>query len=235
MLFDPPLIPARLIKRYKRFLFDAVLEESGETITGSCPNTGSMLGLTDPGSRIFLSRNDDGKRKYPHRFELIEADGTTVGVNTGLPNRLAEEAIAAGLISDFADYPMLRREQKYGQKSRIDLLLSANDRSDLYVEVKNVHFIRTPGVAEFPDTATARGVRHLGELSAMVAAGHRAAMVYLIQRGDCESFKIASDLDPVYAAVFNSAMAAGVEAYAIKCTVTRDSIAPHAKVAIDNM
>ena len=96
MQFDPPLIAATLIRRYKRFLFDAVLEETGEAITGSCPNTGSMLGLNTPGSRIWLSRNDDGKRKYPHRFELIEADGTVVGVNTGLPNRLAEEAIALG-------------------------------------------------------------------------------------------------------------------------------------------
>nr|WP_272211099.1 hypothetical protein [Marinicella sp. W31]MDC2876980.1 hypothetical protein [Marinicella sp. W31] len=110
MKFDPPLEPAGLIRRYKRFLFDATLED-GTLITGSCPNTGSMRGLTTPGSRIWLSRNNDGKRKYPHRFELIEADGTMVGVNTGLPNRIAEEALRAGLISDFAGYPLIRREQ----------------------------------------------------------------------------------------------------------------------------
>lgn len=235
MQFDPPLIPATLIRRYKRFLFDAVLEDTGETITGSCPNTGSMLGLNTPGSRIWLSRNDDGKRKYPHRFELIEADGTVVGVNTGLPNRLAEEAIRKGMVADFADYPVIRREQKYGRQSRIDMLLSAEDRPDLYIEVKNVHFIRTPGLAEFPDTPTERGTRHLAELADMVAAGKRAAMVYLIQRGDCERFAIAADLDPVYAEAFECARRAGVEAYAIKCNVSRDSITPDGTVLVDNM
>ena len=235
MQFDPPLIAATLIRRYKRFLFDAVLEETGEAITGSCPNTGSMLGLNTPGSRIWLSRNDDGKRKYPHRFELIEADGTVVGVNTGLPNRLAEEAIGLGMVDDFADYPLIRREQKYGRQSRIDLLLSADDRPDLYIEVKNVHFIRTPGLAEFPDTPTARGTRHLSELADIVTAGKRAAMVYLIQRDDCERFAIAADLDPVYAEAFKYARRAGVEAYAIKCNVSRDSITPDGTVLVDNM
>ncbi|WP_174800763.1 DNA/RNA nuclease SfsA [Martelella limonii] len=235
MQFDPPLIPARLTRRYKRFLFDAVLEDSGEAITGSCPNTGSMLGLNTPGSRIWLSRNDDGKRKYPHRFELIEADGTVVGVNTGLPNRLAEEAIRAGMIADFADYPMIRREQKYGVQSRVDLLLSGADRPDLYVEVKNVHFTREHGLAEFPDTPTARGTRHLSELAQMVAEGKRAAMVYLIQRSDCDRFAIAAGLDPTYAQAFRAARRAGVEAYAIKCDVSRDSITPDATVSVEEM
>lgn len=233
MKFAPPLQPARLVRRYKRFLFDAVLED-GSAITGSCPNTGSMRGLTTPGSVIWLSRNDDGKRKYPHRFELIEADGTTVGVNTGLPNRLAEEAIRAGLIADFAEYTDIRREQKYGRQSRIDLLLRDDRRPDLYVEVKNVHFIRTPGLAEFPDSVTARGARHLAELADMVAAGHRAAMVYVIQRHDCDRLKIAGDLDPAYLSAFSAARAAGVEAYAIKCKVACDSITPDATVPIED-
>ncbi|PRX09903.1 UNVERIFIED_ORG: sugar fermentation stimulation protein A [Martelella mediterranea] len=233
MKFDPPLHPARLVKRYKRFLFDAILE-NGTPITGSCPNTGSMRGLTTPGSRIWLSRNDDGKRKYPYRFEMIEAEGTTVGVNTGLPNRIAEEAIRAGLIVDFASYPVIRRERKYGRQSRVDLLLSDDGRPDLYVEVKNVHFIREPDLAEFPDSVTARGARHLEELADMVAAGNRAAMVYVIQRDDCARFRIAGDLDPVYQQAFTAARAAGVEAYAIKCTVTCDSITPDATVPVDD-
>lgn len=231
MIFDPPLIPARLVKRYKRFLFDAILED-GTAITGSCPNTGSMRGLTTPGSRIWISRNDDGKRKYPHRLELVEADGTVVGINTSMPNRLAEEAIRAGLVSDFGTYPLVRREQKYGRQSRVDLLLGGDGRPDLYVEVKNVHFIRTPGLAEFPDSITARGARHLEELADMVADGKRAAMVYLIQRSDCDLLKIAGDLDPAYGEAFNKATLAGVEAYAIKCDVTRDSITPSAKVEV---
>ncbi len=144
MLFNPPLVPARLIARYKRFLFDAELENGG-IITGSCPNTGSMQGLTTPGSRIWLSEHDSPKRKYRHVFELIEADGTTVGVNTAMPNRLAAEAIALSQVSDLGDYTTARREQNYGRNSRIDLLLTDPLRTTTYVEVKNVHFMRQPG------------------------------------------------------------------------------------------
>ncbi|MDX3929626.1 MAG: DNA/RNA nuclease SfsA [Shinella sp.] len=232
MLFDPPLIPATLIQRYKRFLFDAVLDD-GRAITGSCPNTGSMRGLTAPGSRIWISEHDGPLRKYRHRFELIEADGTTVGINTGLPNRLAEEAIRAGLVADLGGYPVLERERKYGRNSRIDILLSGPDRKTAYVEVKNVHFRRQEGLAEFPDTATLRGAKHLEELGDMAEAGHRAIMLYLVQRDDCERFRICSDLDPVYAAGFERAIRRGVEAYAVKCIVSPLEIRPSALIAMD--
>ena len=141
MLFTPPLVPAPLISRYKRFLFDAVLED-GTAITGSCPNTGSMRGLTTPGSRIWLSEHDSPTRKYRHMFEMVEADGTVVGINTGMPNRLAEEAILNGRIPELGGYSTIRREQKYGRNSRIDFLLTEPGRPDAYVEVKNVHFMR---------------------------------------------------------------------------------------------
>ena len=232
MKFESPLVPARLIQRYKRFLFDAELE-SGETITGSCPNTGSMHGLTTPGSRIWLSAQDGGTRKYRYRFEMIEADDTVVGINTGLPNRLAEEAIRAGLVSDLATYATVERERKYGRNSRIDLLLTDAVRVPTYVEVKNVHFIRSQGLAEFPDTVTARGAKHLEELGDMVEAGHRAVMLHLIQREDCSQFKVSADLDPAYATAFRRATARGVEAYAIKCRVTPEEIAPVALIPID--
>ncbi|MGR6465493.1 DNA/RNA nuclease SfsA [Rhizobium sp. PAMB 3182] len=226
MKFPSPLVPATLVRRYKRFLFDAVLD-TGEAITGSCPNTGSMLGLTTPGSRIWLSEHDmAGGRKYRHRFEMIEADGTTVGVNTGLPNRLAEEAICKGMIADLGGYTTILREQKYGRNSRIDLQLKSDGLPDAYVEVKNVHFIREPGLAEFPDTVTARGAKHLQELSDMAAMGHRAVMVYLIQRDDCDRFSICGDLDPAYQTAFHRARALGVEAYAVKCQATPDAITP---------
>ncbi len=149
MLFDPPLVEGRLIARYKRFLFDAELED-GTIITGNCPNTGSMLGLTTPGSRIFMSVHDKPGRKYAHQFEMIEADGTMVGVNTGMPNRIAEEAILAHMIPSLSPYPLLAREKRYGLNSRIDILLSGKNLPTAYVEVKNVHFSRTPGLAEFP-------------------------------------------------------------------------------------
>jgi sugar fermentation stimulation protein A len=221
--FDPPLVEGRLIARYKRFLFDAELED-GTVITGNCPNTGSMLGLTTPGSRIFMSVHDKPTRKYAHQFELIEADGTLVGVNTGMPNRIAEEAILARLIPSLGDYPLLAREKRYGVNSRIDLLLSGEGLATAYVEVKNVHFSRTPGLAEFPDTKTERGAKHLEELGDMAESGHRAVMLYVIQRGDCSSFRICADLDPAYASAFARAKARGVEAYALDCTVSQSQI-----------
>ncbi len=223
MFFDPPLVEGRLISRYKRFLFDAELED-GTVITGNCPNTGSMLGLTAPGSRIFMSVHDKPGRKYAHQFEMIEADGTLVGVNTGMPNRIAEEAILTRMIPSLAPYPLLAREKRYGVNSRIDILLSGEGLPTAYVEVKNVHFSRTPGLAEFPDTKTERGAKHLAELGDMAEAGHRAVMLYVIQRGDCSSFRICADLDPAYAAAFDRARQRGVEAYALDCTVSRSQI-----------
>ena len=232
MIFDPPLIPARLLQRYKRFLFDAVLD-NGDVITGSCPNTGSMRGLTTPGSRIWLSQHDSETRKYRHMFEMIEADGTVVGINTGLPNRLGEQAIREGMVSDLGLYETVERERKYGVNSRIDLLLTGAGRKTAYVEVKNVHFIREKGLTEFPDTVTVRGTKHLEELGAMVEAGHRAVMLYLVQRGDCDRFRICADLDPTYAAAFRRATARGVEAYAVKCRVDPTEIRPSGLIAMD--
>ena len=232
MLFDPPLVSGTLVQRYKRFLFDALLDD-GTAITGSCPNTGSMRGLTAPGSRIWMSEHDGPGRKHRHRLEMVEADDTTVGINTGLPNRLAEEAIRMGLVADLATYPVLERERKYGRNSRIDILLSGGGRPPAYVEVKNVHFRRRPELAEFPDTVTARGFKHLEELGDMAEAGFRAVMLYLVQRDDCSRFSICEDLDPAYAAGFRRARARGVEAYAVKCAVTPRQILPSALIAMD--
>lgn len=232
MKFDPPLIPARLVRRYKRFLADVILDRDESAITVAVPNTGSMLGLTEPGSRVWLSRSDRPGRKYAHTLELVEAGDTLVGVNTGLPNRLAEEAIRAGLVSDLASYPLVRREQRYGVSSRIDILLGCDRRPPVHVEVKNVHYCRTPGIAEFPDSVTARGAKHLEELARIVAEGGRAVMVYVIQRGDCGSFRLCADLDPRYAAAFRAARAAGVEAYAVRCHITTEMIRPECIVPL---
>ncbi len=223
MLFPSPLVEATLLRRYKRFLADVILPDGSE-ITVSVPNTGSMLGLTAPGSRVLLSHSDDPKRKYAYRLEIVEADGTLVGINTGMPNRIAEEAIRAGIVDDLAHYAALKREQRYGERSRVDMLLEDPERKTVYAEVKNVHFMRTPGLAEFPDTATARGTRHLEELARMCAKGHRAIMIYIIQRGDCDRFRLCDDLDARYAAAFRLASDAGVEACAIKCQITPEAI-----------
>lgn len=231
MDFNTPLTPARLIRRYKRFLFDAELE-TGEMITGSCPNTGSMAGLTAPGSRIWLESHDNPKRKYRYSLELVEAEGTLVGINTGRPNRLAEEAIAMGLVGSLGTYAGLRREQKYGLSSRIDILLSDPEKGVAYVEVKNVHFRRTPCLAEFPDSVTSRGAKHLEELGDMVDAGHRAIMLYLVQRNDCDHLSICRELDPAYGKAFDRAMARGVEVCAIACAISPERIVPAARIPL---
>ena len=232
MKFDPPLVPATLIRRYKRFLFDAELE-TGERITGSCPNTGSMRGLTTPGSRCYLTVHEGGSRKYRHALELVEADGTLVGINTARPNRLVQEAINDGLIGSLASYAERRTEQKYGINSRIDILLSDPNRGVAYVEVKNVHFRRNGRLAEFPDSVTTRGAKHLEELGDMVEAGHRAIMVYLIQRDDVDSLSLCRDLDPGYAAAFDRAMKRGVEACAIRCKITSEQIHAESMVPVE--
>lgn len=229
MQFPAPLISGRLIQRYKRFLADIRLE-SGETITAACPNTGSMLGLTAPGSRVWVSESDSATRKYRHTWELIEADGglgpTLVGINTNRPNTIVLNAIEAGSLRDLAGYAIARREVKYGLNSRIDILLEGgNDERRCYVEIKNVHLMREAGLAEFPDSKTERGAKHLDELSAMVRAGDRAVMVYLVQRSDASETAIAADIDLAYGEAFRRAQEAGVEMLSYRCALAPTGIA----------
>jgi len=228
MRFPSPLKRGRLLKRYKRFLADVALD-SGEAVTATCPNTGSMLGLATPGSTVWLSQSDSMTRKYAHTWEMVEADlghgPSLVGINTGHPNRLVAEAIAARRIKTLAGYQSLRREVKYGEASRIDILLEDAKKGRCYVEVKNVHLMRENGLAEFPDCVTQRGVKHLRELAAMVAQGHRAVMLYLIQRTDAKRFWLAGDLDPAYSEAFREALAVGVEAMAFSCRMSPEEIA----------
>lgn len=235
MRFPFPLVPGTLLQRYKRFLADVRLD-SGETITATCPNTGSMLGLTAPGTRIWLSTSDSPTRKYRHTWEMVEADlgrgPSLVGINTGHPNRLVADAIVKGMVASLADYAILRREVKYGRNSRIDILLEDPARGACYVEVKNVHMMRRHGLAEFPDCVTERGVKHLAELTEMVRSGHRAVMIYLVQRNDAARFTFAEDLDPTYAAAFLAARAAGVEAFALKCRLSPEEIAVDREIPI---
>lgn len=224
MRFSAPLASGTLFRRYKRFLADVFLD-TGQSITAACPNTGAMLGLNAPGSRVWLSRSDSPARKYPHTWELVEVAGKgLVGVNTGSPNRIVSEAVAAGLLPPFAGYPTLRREVKYGRNSRIDLLLEGNGQPACYVEVKNTHLFRKDGMVEFPDCVTERGRKHLHELADMVKAGHRAAMVYLVQADFPQACSLAADLDPDYVRAFVAARNMGVEAYALCCKVTTSEI-----------
>jgi len=223
MKFSAPLIRGRLIKRYKRFLADIVLD-TGEEITAHCANPGAMLGLKNPDSVVWVSEASNPNRKLKYDFQLIEADGTLVGINTSHPNKLVEEAILDGTIVELAGYEHLKREVKYGENSRIDILLTDEAKSDCYVEVKNVHLLRKKGHIEFPDSVTARGAKHLGELANMVDEGHRAVMVYLVQREDGDQLSFAADLDPNYAQAFDDAVKRGVEAIAYECHITTEAI-----------
>jgi sugar fermentation stimulation protein A len=235
MRFPAPLIPARLVKRYKRFLADVVLD-TGEALTAHVANPGAMTGLAAPGSRVWLSKSADPKRKLPYSWELVEVDfgagPELVGVNTAHPNPLVAAALAEGAIREVAGYASVRREVKYGRNSRVDFLLEAPDRPPCYLEVKNVHLMRQPGLAEFPDAVTARGARHLDELADVVAAGGRAVMLYLIQICSAERFALARDVDPAYGAAFDRAHAAGVEAIAYRCTVANEGVNITAPVPI---
>lgn len=224
MRFPSPLVPARLIRRYKRFLADCRLED-GREITAHCANPGSMMGLATPGMKVWLEPNDDPKRKLKFGWRLVEHDdGHFTGVDTSIPNRVIGAALRAGAISECAQYKTVKPEVKYGRKSRVDFLLTGPDLPDAYIEVKSVTLSRNPGLAEFPDSVTARGARHLDELAEMVREGHRAIMLYFVQRTDATRFQIAADLDPAYAAALTSAQAAGVETLAIRASLTPERI-----------
>lgn len=218
MRFQTPLVPARLIRRYKRFLADCVLED-GTGITAHCANPGSMMGLADPGTRIWLEHNDDPRRKLRYGWRLVDhGAGHFTGVDTGAANRVVGEALRAGLI-DGLQAPMIRAEQRYGENSRVDFLLSGNG-PDTWVEVKSVTLSRQPGLAEFPDSVTARGLKHLQDLAGRAAAGDRAVLLFLVQRTDCTAAGIAADIDPNYAAGLTHAVAAGVEVMALGCAIS---------------
>lgn len=226
MRFQTPLVPARLIRRYKRFLADVVLEADGREVTAHAPNPGAMIGLAEPGMRIWLEPNDDPRKKLKFGWRLVELDdGHWAGIDTGVPNRVVAEALRARQIPALAGYGTLRPEVRYGsEKSRVDFLLTEPGLPDAYVEVKNVHLRREGDWAEFPDCVTARGAKHLRELSAMAAAGHRAVLVYLVQRTDCARMRIAADLDPAYDAAVRAAIEAGVDMICVDTHISVDGI-----------
>jgi sugar fermentation stimulation protein A len=228
-----PLIEGTLVRRYKRFMADVKLTD-GHVVTAHVANPGSMMGLKDPGLRVWLSHTDNPKRKLAYSWELAEVNGTLVGVNAARANAVAAEALDQGQIPELGGYTAIQREVKYGRNSRIDLKLDgAMDGGPCcYVEVKNVHLHRGNALAEFPDAVTGRGTKHLDELADMAAAGHRAVMLYVVQRGDCDRLAIAADIDPAYASGLRRARNAGLAAYAYACVVTRTAIAVDRRLPI---
>lgn len=194
-----------------------------------------MLSLIDadgPPQRVWLSHSDDPKRKLAWTLELLEADGVPVCVNTQRPNRAAEEAVSAGRIPELSGYDSVRREVKYGEGSRIDLLLQSPARPDCYVEVKSVTMSRRSGLVEFPDSVTRRGAKHLLELVGMVRQGHRAVMFFLSPRPDGKRFRAAADIDPAYAAALSDAREAGVELICYTCAVSPSGLYPRDSIPV---
>lgn len=217
MNFPDPLIRGNFVERYKRFLSTIELD-GGERVTAHCPNPGSMMGLLVPNGEVWLSPARNPKRKLRYTWELVRIDDGYVGINTSLANRIVEEKLNAKKIPEFADYSSVRREVRYGKNSRVDFLLERPGEPSCYVEVKSVT-LRLGGSAAFPDAVTARGTKHLSELAEVVRSGKRAAILYLVQREDCDDFVLAEKIDPAYAETMRAAQKTGVEALCFTCKV----------------
>jgi sugar fermentation stimulation protein A len=235
MRYSSTLIPGTLARRYKRFLADVVLE-SGEMTTVHVANPGAMTGLDRPFSRVWLSGSDNPLRKLPLTWELVETDLGSgiefVGVNTQQPNTLVAEALKEGLIPELRHYTSVRQEVKYGAKSRVDFLLESPSRRPCCLEVKNVHLMRKPRVAEFPDCVTDRGAKHMEELAAAIGSGARAVVLFVIQIASADRFAVARDIDPAFTAAFDAARGQGVQMLAWRCNVNLNGIEIAAPVPI---
>lgn len=224
MQFEPPLVRATLIRRYKRFLADVKLED-GQELTVHVANPGAMTGVKDPGLTVWLQPATNPKRKLKFSWMLVEHGPSHFsGVDTTLANKIVAEALAAGKFDDLQAYDQIRPEQKYNQNARIDFLLSGTGQQDLFLEVKNVHLSRKTGLAEFPDSVTARGKKHLDALTNVIRSGARARMIYVVQRTDVSNFALAGDIDPAYAAAFDRAISAGLEVAVYDCQIDPDHI-----------
>ena len=228
MQFDPPLVSARLLRRYKRFLADVQLDNKTGPVVAHCGNPGSMIGLAEPGSTVWLSPNQNPKAKLDWRWELVDTGTSLVSVNTNRANAIVAEALKSGAIDELKDYASIRPEVRYGTNSRIDFLLESDEKPTAYVEVKSVTLRRPDGnhpeAAEFPDAVTQRGTKHLRELQEILKTGARAVMLFLVQREDCRYFTPAGDIDPVYSAELIAARDAGVEILCYGCRITPQSI-----------
>jgi sugar fermentation stimulation protein A len=224
-----PFQKVTFLKRYKRFLAD--IEMDGQLITVHCPNSGSMKGLTPPGNPAWISLSQNPDRKLKYTLEIIEIEGTPIGINTHRTNQIVHNALKEKKIVELTSYSKIEREIVYGA-SRIDFLLTGEKYPTAYVEVKNVT-LKNGEWALFPDAPTLRGTKHLADLINIKAQGHRAIMLYVIQRNDCKKFSIAKDIDPLYCKVLQKAISCGVEVLAYQCNVTPSHILLDKSIPID--
>ena len=222
MQFPSPLVTGRLQRRYKRFLADVELAD-GNVVVAHCADPGRLPDLAVAGAKVWLSTNDDPKRKLRYRLELIEQHGQLVGLNTANANRLVREALAAGNLAEVGPFQSFKPEPRVGKGTRLDFLLERADAGPLYLEVKNITW-RRGDQAAFPDTVTTRGTKHLATLRSLAEAGEDAALIFVVQRGDCQNVTIAEDIDPAYAEAFRLAQTAGVRCFAYQCVVNETEI-----------
>ena len=221
MKFKERLLQGTLIKRYKRFFVD--IKYKNKIITGHCPNTGSMMGLLNEGNKIWFSRSDNLSRKLKYTLEIIEVGKKMIGINTLLTNKIVFEALSQKKIKNFVKFNNIKPEVKFSDKTRFDFLISDN-KEKCFLEVKNVTLSRKDKIAEFPDAITSRGTKHLKELIIAKQRGFESYILYLIQREDCKSFRIAKDIDEDYKIAFDKALKKGVKIICYDCKISTEEI-----------
>jgi len=221
MKFKERLLQGALIKRYKRFFID--IKYKNKIITAHCPNSGSMMGLLDRGNKALFSLSDNPKRKLKYTLEMIEVKNKKVGINTLVTNKIVLEALKHKKINSLNKFNHIKTESKFSDGTRFDFLLS-NDKEKCFLEVKNVTLLRENKIAEFPDAITSRGTKHLNELCNAKKKGYQSYILYLIQRENCNSFKIAKDIDEEYKIAFSKALKSGVKILCYDCKLNSEEI-----------
>ena len=227
MIFENKLIAGQFIKRYKRFFVDVRVKD--KIVTAHCPNTGSMYGLLKKGNKVWLSRSDNPKRKLKYTLQIIEDYKSKVGVNTHLANKIVLHALENNLIKEYDKKIKIKSETKFGLNTRFDFLITA-DNSKIFLEVKNVTLSRIKGLAEFPDAVTTRGLKHINELIKANEKGYKIFILYLVQRDDCSTFKIAGDIDPEYSKSLSKAVKKKLKVLCYDCKFTSKGIKLNQKV-----
>ena len=229
MNFENKLISGVFIKRYKRFFVDVQIKN--KVITAHCPNTGSMKGLLKEGNKVWLSKSNNPDRKLKYTLQIIEDDGSKVGVNTHLTNKIILDALKNNLIKEFDKNITIKPEVKFGDNTRFDFLITKNDYK-AFVEVKNVTLVRKPKIAEFPDSVTSRGAKHIEELIKASKKGYEVYIAFIIQREDCNQFAIAHDIDPEYSELLSKAVKKKLNILCYDCKFSSKGIKLNKKIKL---
>ena len=229
MKFTKALIKGKLIKRYKRFFTDVKIGK--EIVTAHCPNTGSMKGLLDEGNEVFISKNNDPKRKLKYTLEIIKVKKNLVGVNTHFANKIAYHGLSNNLIKEISNTEIIKPEVFFDKETRFDFLIEKN-KQKIFVEVKNVTLFRDNKIAEFPDAITSRGSKHLKTLIMAIKKGYKSYLLFLVQIQGVSNFKIAKDIDKEYYKNYLLAKKAGVKFLAYRCKIDHNAIKIEKKIKI---